>query len=444
MKALIIMLSLVVCLSYDSSAQCHADFTYDINESRVTFHPADSSYGKIHYWAFGDGNAGTNIRETHYYAPGIYTVQHTIHDTVSNCIDSVTTSIQLDYTPVCVSYFSVRSDHPNPNHFSFRQTVDGDVFGIINTTWTVDGLAVASNDYGSDFEYIFAPSTQPHIITMDVETASGCVSTYRDTIRTYQKCDLDISFTYSFSPDDASSVSFIPNDTSMKYHWFSDNYIIAGGPQGNQYRFTAPGNYSVIMRATDSLTSCFDTVSRVVNVADGYNRCTIAMNVSREEGNLLLLSPSSDQPIARQHWSIHTSSTMDTINAPNGNPQQYFILDTGMHIISLSIETNSGCTKQITDTLWVTHSADYSRRTTMNIYPNPANNEIRLTVTAEKDNNASVTIFTAMGKVILKRQEKVYKGENHISIPVIQLPRGQYFIHVQQAGRIHRSSFNKL
>ncbi len=445
MRAPVIILSLLVCLPYNASAQCHAGFTYQINEGIVTFHPADSSSGKIHSWAFGDGNTGAKTHETHYYAPGIYTVQHTIHDTVSNCIDSVFASINIDYTPACISYFSVQSDHPDPNHFSFRQSVYGDISGIIKTTWKVDGLTVVSDNYGSDFEYIFVPSSQPHIITMDIETAAGCASTYSDTIRTYQKCDLGISFTYTFSPYDMAAISFITNDTSLKYAWFSDNYRIAGGAQGDQYRFPAPGNYPVTMRATDSLTYCFDTVSQVVSIAgNNDDNCTIAMNVSREDGNLLVLSPSSDQPITRQRWSIYTSSTMDSINASGGNPQQYLIRDTGVHIISLFIVTNTGCIKHITDTLVVTPSVNYSRRATMTVYPNPANNEIRLTVTAEKDNNATIIIFTAMGKAVLQRQEKVYKGKNHISVPVIQLPRGQYFVHVQQDGLISSTSFNKL
>lgn len=443
MRALFSILTLLACLPYHAATQCHAGFTYQVNEGSVSFYPADSSSGKTHYWVFGDGNTGNSVRETHHYAPGIYTVQHTLHDTVSNCTDAASVSINIDYKPACTSYFSVHSDHPDLNHVSFRQHAPGEA-GIIKTTWKVDGITIASDDYGSDFEYIFAPSLQPHIIIMDVETVYGCVSTYSDTIHTYQKCDLGISFTYTASPYDSSAISFIPNNTSLSYAWFSDSYRIAGGVQGDQYRFPTPGNYAVTMRAIDSLTYCFDTVSQAISVGgNSYDSCTIGMNLSIE-GNLLVLSPVSDQPITLQHWSIHSSSGIDSVKASNGDPQQYPLRDTGMHIISLFIETGAGCTKHITDFLVAPPSDNYSPRTAMTAYPNPANGEVTFTLMAEKENNATIIIFTAMGKTVLQLQKRLFKGKNHIAVPVLQLPRGQYFVHIQQGGRTSSTSFNKL
>ncbi|MFT5823539.1 MAG: hypothetical protein ACI8ZM_004801 [Crocinitomix sp.] len=109
----------VACL--DSCADCHAGFTYEINQSNVTFTNTSSisaNDADAFMWDFGDGSTSANNNPTHAYsAPGIYTVCLTIVD--EDCINSTMEHCKTITISGCPT-----------GHFTITPNNDGDADNI--------------------------------------------------------------------------------------------------------------------------------------------------------------------------------------------------------------------------------------------------------------------------------------------------------------------------
>lgn len=64
----------------------------------------------------------------------------------------------------------------------------------------------------------------------------------------------------------------------------------------------------------------------------------------------------------------------------------------------------------------------------VNIYPNPATNRIKVTVTAPKATQAALTITDMTGRVVMQQNSSLNVGENNIAINVEALRSGNYII----------------
>lgn len=64
----------------------------------------------------------------------------------------------------------------------------------------------------------------------------------------------------------------------------------------------------------------------------------------------------------------------------------------------------------------------------VNLYPNPAFNQIKLNVNASKDEVATIIVTDIVGKVLIKQNASIRKGENIISLNTEKLANGTYTI----------------
>ncbi len=65
-----------------------------------------------------------------------------------------------------------------------------------------------------------------------------------------------------------------------------------------------------------------------------------------------------------------------------------------------------------------------------NIYPNPVANQLNMAIGAPKPINATVVISDLMGKIILNTTAVLAEGDNNISIDVMTIKRGTYFVKI--------------
>jgi hypothetical protein len=64
----------------------------------------------------------------------------------------------------------------------------------------------------------------------------------------------------------------------------------------------------------------------------------------------------------------------------------------------------------------------------VNIYPNPASNNINLDILSKDNINGQVKITTILGQVILSKSINVIEGKNNISLNISNIPNGLYTI----------------
>lgn len=65
------------------------------------------------------------------------------------------------------------------------------------------------------------------------------------------------------------------------------------------------------------------------------------------------------------------------------------------------------------------------------VYPNPADNYINIDINAAKQTDIAVTVFTSDGKKVLRIQEKLQEGYNHLVVQIDVLSKGFYILEMR-------------
>ncbi|MBK9013247.1 MAG: T9SS type A sorting domain-containing protein [Saprospiraceae bacterium] len=66
---------------------------------------------------------------------------------------------------------------------------------------------------------------------------------------------------------------------------------------------------------------------------------------------------------------------------------------------------------------------------TMTVFPNPAQDMLNIALTAERQQDVSLSLLTIDGKVMMDKKVNVF-GNGHFQVNVSQLPAGFYLVKV--------------
>ncbi len=86
-------------------------------------------------------------------------------------------------------------------------------------------------------------------------------------------------------------------------------------------------------------------------------------------------------------------------------------------------------------------AADLSQQHSSTLFPNPANDQVVLTVHAEQAGQAQVQVFNVLGETVLEMRCVFVPGENRFTLNVNALSGGTYFVKVNDG---EKSSVQKL
>ncbi len=175
----------------------------------------------------------------------------------------------------------------------------------------------------------------------------------------------------------------VPGNSSFIFYWsFGDNSG-AFGSQSN-HNYNGYGSYNLCYVAIDSLTGC------IVNYCDTITLDSLG-NFSR------------------------------FINKPGFN------VSTMAPILNINLEAST-----IETTAWE-----------VNLYPNPAQQQINLTINTQDAINGQVRIVSATGQVVQQQVLDQAAGHNLLQLSVEQLPAGIYFVRLETAEQQQTLKFVK-
>jgi hypothetical protein len=98
------------------------------------------------------------------------------------------------------------------------------------------------------------------------------------------------------------------------------------------------------------------------------------------------------------------------------------------------IEISSGTTTSTSGRMASVESeypSEDPQEVNVNVYPNPADNFINVTLYAEKDQQAKIQLFDRTGGIRVSQEQKLTKGNNSFSINTSSLSDGLYILHVR-------------
>ncbi len=463
-RGLLLAILVWICLSgtrAEKPGSCNAAFTYSISQNTVFFTPVDSSiYGG--FWNFGDGTTEVSFAASHAYgSPGTYTVYHIIQDSTSHCQDSSEQTVQVNFSPSCSISMQVFGDSNyrgaspvNPDTYTFiaYPNLVGSV--LKSLTWTIDS-SVVSND--ESIGHTFNAVGQ-YNVCVQLQTYSGCVaSACKEIVVTrIDSCNLNASFTYQTlsSGQDSTTIGFSPSpqDTSLSYRW----YFGDGGSssmENPEHVYAGKGIFTTFLSISKSFgtNNCQSNYSGQIYINVGpADTCSVSIGYSATPGkqNVIAFVANGGQPITAEQWTITKlpdSILVTTISSLNPT---YVFTQTGTYIISLVATTQAGCVNaaylQINiDSIQEINGSPISVQELMT-YPNPANNQVRLSIPLFANAPILVNVYTVSGKLIRSTQVQGVAGSNLVTLPVDNLPSGMYYIEIQTGNTISRSRFTKL
>ena len=77
-------------------------------------------------------------------------------------------------------------------------------------------------------------------------------------------------------------------------------------------------------------------------------------------------------------------------------------------------------------------------------YPNPAHDKVTMNLQLNVPATVHINIYNLNGQNVYSSKVSCVKDSNNITIPVLNLPQGQYFIDINNNGQRKRSVFQKF
>ena len=412
-----------------SSTACLAKFGYSLSGNTVTF--TDSSLGNPNnwYWQFGDATTSTLQNPVHTYTNnGLYNISLTISNSATDCSNIISKQLNVNNINDCVSGFSFYSDVAS-NTVTFTDQSLGDITSYL---WSFgdDSSSILQNPvhtyqqagYYNVCHTVFNTSTACYnILCNDVtvgNSSSLCKANFIFTLDT-------VTRTVQFS-----DCSFGSPD---EWTWnFGDNtYAYVQNPS---HTYGTNGIYSIQLNILNDITNCSDFIVQLVNVNStqsldcefGYNNNLISTlhKGSKPEYPVAFVAAVFGTP-EKYVWSFGDKGKDSSTTTPT-----HYYDSLGTYNVCLFVENNTineskTYCKQVEVNNIITNANDYLQLNSLNIFPNPANDNITI-INSNFINDQKLSIYNIQGQLLI--QQPMLQARTNINISA--LPVGMYYIEI--------------
>jgi len=326
-----------------------ANFTANITTScappfTVDFINQSSGMGSLSYiWHFGDGNTSSQQNPSHTYTSyGTFDVTLIVINQYG-CSDTLTKNNFIKIQDIEASFSIMPSDTVCPN-----QPVE-----FINESGTAALWSFGDNNASTQPNPIHSytnPGT--YTVMMIAEPGSICQDTAYKTI--YVRPYPDAQFSFNINYTCGNPITFTPNNLNgTSYVWnFGDSNTSTSISPTYTYSINKDTFYYVSLTITD-IYGCTNTYQHPQPIIiDKINTEIISSDENGCKPLTVNFSANSDidtNYIQITSWSWNFGNN-NSSNLPNPT---FTFQDTGMHIISLTITTDLGCTSTAYDTILV-------------------------------------------------------------------------------------------
>lgn len=449
----ILFLLFSCCLSAGAqdTTLCNANFNVSVSGNQATFQAVDTHGNIQHYWNFGDTtSAGFNSNLSaayHTYShSGVYTVIHIIRDSLGGtCFDSSARSVTVNTTPSCTIYLQAQRDTFNAHYYDFYAIIDSSGGVHDSITWFVNDSYAGTGP--TLLHYYFSGGL--YTVCARLITSTGCMSSQCQQIQVagVDSCRLNPSFSYVADSSHPQRIHFTPSPDSSGYSYFwnfGDGYVSADREPVHDYVFGGSYNVSLTVAKHTGMDSCQSTVTEMVYVT-GRPSCSISFTYTRDASNPneVIFNAVDSAGLDSLTWVI--VNLADSLHPVQlyGQMPSYVFPDSGCYWVMLSATTPWGCQRYSQQTICM-DSIPSAARNFINSYPNPAAHEANLNFNLTRANTVRITVFNSMGNPVLTTIVAGNMGQNHVALPISNLPRGVYYVQIQSGNETRRSKFQKL
>jgi len=202
----------------------------------------------------------------------------------------------------------------------------------------------------------------------------------------------------------------------------SDSYLWSNGATTQTINVTASDDFTV---TTTNADAC-DGVGTSDAVTITFGTTPIAAGSFSTSGNIVTFTNTSSSATSYS-WDFG-----DFTNSSAAAPTHAYAAN-GAYTVTLTA-INGNCTDVTTFEVQISVSLEeLSGLTSIQMAPNPAENETTLSFNTTNEQSVSVNVCDQLGKVVLSLDKEINQGQNTLAISTIQFENGMYFVTVQTA-----------
>ncbi len=317
------------------NAFCLGDTSYFTNTSTI-----QSPYNITGYqWNFGTTTDTSTLQNPSYYFDSAATYTVSLEVTAdSGCVSSLAKTVQVFNKPTTKFSYQIGCAGA-PIGFS-DQSVGVANDAINQWLWTF-GDDSTSTQRNTSHVYEQAGI---YAVSLTVTSATGCQSTFTDTLEVYPELIVDIEAENLCFGETTQFTDASPGFSNISWIWDFGDFTGISTQQNPTHNYTQTGSFLVSLTVKNALgceTTTFDTISIVQSPTANFT-----YNVACESSNFRLNDASTiagNDPITKWLWEFNDGGLPS--NAPN--PVRTYDT-TGTFGVTLSIESANGCPATIT------------------------------------------------------------------------------------------------
>lgn len=465
-----------VCLTLTKENGCQRDTCTQIQVQATpsvcnltayfAFHADSLQSNKIHFtnysfpfensdsirWTFGDGTTSNDVNPTHIYTlPGTYNVCIRVQKKASAgstpCVKEICKSVVVLSPCNLQAYFSYQFDPLNPNKVYFVNH-SSSATAISNTQWNFgDGTTSVLNN--PDHTYAHSGI---YNVCVHVSSSTSCTKEYCKTVEIKEpevNCADASKFTFTRSTVNCLEFKFVPvnQNPNWKYVWtFGDgttsNVML---PAGHVY--PRSGNYTVYLTIyRTSSPVCVSTSHQLAETGTCFscNNIWVKYQYTKESvsSNKFFFHTLSNYPVLSQTWTITKLNVSGaTVVTLTGMNPDYTFKEPGDYVVCLRAVTYGNCVKEYCE---VIHIIAPNSVCTLTSYPNPASNQVTLSLQLTESVIIHVYIYNSLNILVKQKDQQGFSGNNVITTNIEGLVPGSYIVKVIYGNRICYAKFQKL
>jgi PKD repeat protein len=332
-------------------------------------------------------------------------------------------------------------------NFSSSYTTSG---GNDSISWFVGDSLVGTGP--TLLHYYFSAGV--YTICAKLTTSTGCqaeqcnqiaVGTDSSGNGNTDSCGIHPSFGYVADSSNSQHVHFIPSPDSVGYSYlwdFGDGSSVVA--KTTDHTYFAGGYYNVTLYVTrhNGADSCRSSAVRTIYVAGvAKDSCKISFTYTRNPSmpNHITFNAQAGTSLDSLTWIVTRAADTAYLSGPTPT---YILPDSGCYQVLLIALTPSGCQSSS----WQTICSDTTPivNNFISSYPNPVVDQANLNLDLAGENVIHINVYNSMGKQVQTSVIAGYKGQNHITLPIGNLPTGIYYVQIQYGNEVRRSKIQKL
>ena len=285
---------------------CAVAFTFLVdssNQNRVQFALSGTTNLTGGFWQFGDGLQSDEMYPIHEFpGPGIYNVCVTAYDSITGCQTQ------------CCKPVEIVGDNNQGNCFAnYEYQIDGDTVTFTNKSqgnYTnihyVFGDGTNSDEENPIKNYTESGTYQVCVNVFD--SISGCISEYCQAITVLEDSnDVFCHADFNFFPIGPKKFVFANqsngNFTDVKWEFNGGENIIR--TYEAEFEFPSSGHFEVCLSIFDSVSGCFNTTCKLIDVIDTNDvNCRAEFDFFKEENGKVVFNSKAVGSYTNVHFSL--------------------------------------------------------------------------------------------------------------------------------------------